>query len=243
MAKWAEELPIVTVPMGNPKSVTLVVPYYNAPIFLAEQITRWQTVPDELWPYLSLIVVDDGSRLPAQTFSLPFRSRLFRIDVDVAWNWLAARNIGAHHADTPWLLLTDIDHVVPHDTLRACVFGQHSEQSIYGFSRREHTGNVIHSHSASFLMARSLFWQIGGYDEALSGVYGTDGAFRKRCEQHAKFKILTDEIIRYEFVHDSSVDLPRKTPEMREARRKRFAAVGVNPVPKTLSFPYHQVTA
>lgn len=242
VGKWSEGLPLVTVPHGEPKAVTLVVPYYNAPVFLDYQVQGWRDVPVDLWPWLSLILVDDGSQQPAPVLDLPFRSRVFRIEVDVPWNWLAARNIGAHYAESPWLLLTDIDHVVPPETLRAAIFGQHDPAVIYGFSRREHTGAAVHSHSASFLMARSLFWRIGGYDEALSGVYGTDGAFRKRCAEFARFKILTDALVRHEYVADSSVDLPRKTDAMREARRKRFASVKPGP-PKTLTFPYHEVTA
>src|SRR6185436_13220201 len=122
---------------------------------------------------LKVIVVDDGS--PSKPLALPddlpCAIRGFRIERDVPWNWLAARNIGAHHAQDGWLLLTDMDHEVPMATLRAVIWSRHDAAVIYAFSRREHTGELLSPHSASFLMHRDLFWRIGGYDERLSGHY------------------------------------------------------------------------
>jgi hypothetical protein len=135
-----------------------------------------------------------------------------------------------------------MDHVVPEQTLRAVLFGQHDPKVVYAFSRREHTGEVIAPHSASFLMTREMFWTIGGYDETLSGVYGTDGLYRKRVAAAANIQILTDELTRYEYVEDSSTrQFPRKTAEMGDAKRRKLRNVG--PTPKVLSFPYHEVTA
>lgn len=240
---WCDGLPVVAMPRGTqPKRVTLIVPYYQCPQFFAYQLQHWRGLPADVQESVSIIVVDDGSPDPAiLPENLPLGIRLFRIDVDVAWNWLAARNIGAHHADHGWLLLTDMDHVVPAETLRTAIYGNLDPAIVYGFSRREHTGEKLNPHSASFLMTKAMFWQIGGYDERLSGVYGTDGAYRKRLTAKARVRILTDELIRHEYVSDSSVTAyERKTEQMREARRRRFASVTSGP-PKVLSFPYHEV--
>jgi hypothetical protein len=251
MALWCRDFPTVTVPKDEtPKRLTLVVPFYQCQRFFERQLRGWLSYPAELLAHLSVIVVDDGSpepvRLPSWVGAVPKSMlsflRLFRIEVDVMWNWLAARNIGAHHAEDGWLLLTDMDHVVPEQTLRAVLFGQHDPKVVYAFSRREHTGEVIAPHSASFLMTREMFWTIGGYDETLSGVYGTDGLYRKRVAAAANIQILTDELTRYEYVEDSSTrQFPRKTAEMGDAKRRKLRNVG--PTPKVLSFPYHEVTA
>lgn len=238
-SNWASGIQVVTAPqVGEPKRVTLVVPYYQNALFLETQAQVWRTYPSEA----SIVLVDDGSPEPAKLPSDLASARLFRIDQDVPWNWLAARNIGAHHASDGWLLLTDMDHVVPLDTMRNVVHGQHDPKVVYGFSRREHTGAEIPPHSASFLMTRDMFWKIGGYDEALSGHYGTDGVYRKEIRKHAKMQILSDVLVRYEYVDDSSTSAyQRKLPTDTAAIQRLVSSRPSTWTPRVLSFPYHEV--
>jgi hypothetical protein len=241
---WAARLPVVTVPQAaQPKPVTFVYPYYDNPLFFATQVARWRAYPPNLCAHVSAIVVDDGSSMPAALPPAPpFPIRLFRIAVDVPWNWLAARNIGAHHAPDGWLLLTDMDHVVPAETLRSLVWGQHDPAVVYAFSRREHTGAAIAPHSASFFLTRRLFWTIGGYDETLSGHYGTDGEFRRRVREYAPIQVLSDALVRHEYVGDSSTSrYRRKDPQDAVAVKRLIAARGAGWRPKVLSFPYVEV--
>lgn len=238
---WASAIPVVTVPVTETaKHVTLVLPYYQNAKFLETQAAVWRTYP----PGVSVVVVDDGSPTPARLpRDIESQVRLFRIEQDIPWNWLAARNIGAHHASDGWLFLTDMDHVVPAETMRSVLYGQHDPKVVYGFSRREHTGEVIPPHSASFLMTRSMFWTIGGYDETLSGHYGTDGLYRKEIRKHAKMQILSDVLIRHEFVADSSTSTyQRKSPVDAAAVKRLVAARPSAWTPRVLSFPYHEVT-
>lgn len=241
---WARHLPIVTVPSGAPKRVTLVLPYYENPVFVLEQQTSWLSWPRDVRLHIRVIIVDDGSPTPIE---VPRYSgialRVFRIGIDLPWNWLAARNIGAHHAEDGWLLLTDMDHLVPPSTIRSVVYGQHDPSVIYAFSRREHTGAVIPPHSASFLMTRELFWVVGGYDETLSGHYGTDGDWRRRCRAVAPFKVLRDALTRFEYVLDSSTRrYARNLPADADAVQRLIHARGPDWRPKILSFPYREVT-
>lgn len=245
MALWCEGCPTVTVARADrPKGVTLIVPYYESPTFFARQVAHWETlqpVAEAVGARFSVVVVDDGS--PAHPAPVPTRPwlRLFRIEPDIPWNWLAARNIGAHHADDGWLLLTDMDHMVPADTLASLLTGAHDPAVVYAFARREHTGVPIHPHSASFFMTRAMFWRIGGYDERLSGVYGTDGLYRRRLAATAPIHILPDVLVRHEYVGDASVTrYERKTPAMRAAKAQRVAAVRSG-APTVLSFPYYEV--
>lgn len=248
--RWCDGLPLATVLPGElPKRVTMVVPYYENPDTLARQFAHWQTFDPALAAHLSVVVVDDGSPdAPAQdvvrTWPTQELVRLFRIEQDIPWNWLAARNIGAHVATTDWLLLTDIDHELPEATLKALVYGAHDPTTVYAFWRRDHTGQVIHAHSASFFMTRSLFWTIGGYDEALSGHYGTDGEYRRRVAQHAPIAVLTNELIRFEHVGDSSTRrYARKKPEDAQAVTRIVSSRSPTWTPRVLSFPYREVTA
>lgn len=253
MGLWCKDYPFVTVERSQvPKHVTLIYPYYEAPQFFAEQLRRWRQMPAiGRLAYVSIIVVDDGSpNHPAdevvQSVGLPVVPglRVFRIHQDVPWNWLAARNIGAHEADHGWLLMTDMDHVVPPETLEAVIYGVHHTDTIYGFSRREHTGAAAMPHANSFLLTREMYWTWGGYDEALSGHYGTNGDAYRRMAKVAKMAILTDVLERHEFVGDSSTtQFARKLPSDAAAVKKLVSMRGSGWRPKVLSFPYAEVAS
>lgn len=243
---WCAHLPTVRVrPAPTPKALTLVLPYYENPGFLRQHLGWWATFPAHLRAQLSVIVVDDGSPdAPAESVlaeaSIPIALRLFRVDVDVRWNWLAARNIGAHHAPEGWLLLTDMDHVCPQTTAEALVSGAHDPGTIYGFSRIESTGTPIAPHPNSWFLTREMFWTAGGYDETLSGYYGTDGEWRRRLAHTAPMAILEDRLIRHEFEGDASTRrYARKQPEDAMVRRL-IAARRPGWFPRTLLFPYRE---
>jgi hypothetical protein len=246
-----DNAPIVKVPLGAvPKSFTLIMPYYENPDFFRKQIGFWRGLPEDLRQYMHCIIVDDGSPgHPAEQIVLEeFRwdrpiadFQLFRIEVDVRWNWLAARNIGAVHASMVWVMLTDMDHVLTAEVLKTLVYGQHDLNVIYRFSRREHSGEKIHPHPNSWFMTKAMFWKIGGYDERMSGYYGSDGYYRRRCAETAPIRIMADELVRYEKLGDSStVKYLRKQPE--DAKLKEIVrAFPKGSKPKILSFRYHKV--
>jgi hypothetical protein len=242
---WCEGFPTVSLPASEiPTPLTLILPYYQNPDFLRTQVEGWRNYGEVLRRYLSVIVVDDGSPVPATLpSSLPVSVRLFRIEVDLRWNWLAARNIGASHAQDGWLLLTDMDHVLPEATLRAIVYGRPDPHVVYAFARQEHTGQAIGPHSASFLMTKAMFWKIGGYDERLSGHYGTDGSYRRRLAKVAPIHLLKQSLIRYEYQGDSSTtNYKRKQPEDAAVARL-IAGFPRGSKPTHLTYPYHEVVA
>jgi hypothetical protein len=136
--------------------------------------------------------------------------------------------------------LTDMDHVLPLQTLLGVLWGEHDEHVIYRFSRQEHTGQVIHPHPNSFFMTKEMFWRIGGYDETFSGRYGSDGEYRRRCAATAPIRIMTDHLVRYEYVEDSSTTHYLRK-QLGDGIKDLVAKRGKNWKPKTLSFPYHEV--
>lgn len=246
-APGCDDAPVVKIPrVKTPKSFTLIMPYYENPVTLAAHVRRWEGWPPELRERIEGIVVDDGSPgHPAsrvlQGIWQPFPLRLFRINADVRWNWLAARNLAFDRAGAGWCLVTDIDHAVPVETVAALISGGHDPEVIYRFSRAEHSGHSIPPHPNSWFLTKEMFWRTGGYDEALSGYYGTDGEYRRRAARTAPVRILADRLVREEHVRDSStVRYLRKQPEDR-AVQGIVAARGKNWTPKVLSFPWHEV--
>lgn len=247
IAGW-DDAPVAKIRTAfEPKSFTLTVPYYENADFLAKQIENWIAWPSPLRPFVSIIIVDDGSpQKPARDVlcnaALPFPIALYRIGVDVRWNWLAARNIAMHHAPEGWCLGTDMDHVVTSGLAEALVWGQHDPSVIYRFSRREHTGEIIHPHPNSFFMTKEIFWKFGGYDERLSGLYGSDGDARRRWVKTAPVLTLPDSLVRYEKIGDSSTrSYGRKEPKD-AAVAEVIAARTKDWKPLVLSFPYREIS-
>ena len=245
-APWCAGYPVVDPGRTDTqKPITLILPYYENPVFLNDQLKHLATLSAG---NLSVIVVDDGSpKYPAKdTYGNGINStpwlRIFRIEQDIRWNWLAARNIGVKEAQTEWILLTDMDHVLPLPTFISCVWGNHDPKVVYGFSREEHTGQKLAPHPNSWFLTKELFWQIGGYDESFSGYYGTDGEWRRRILQYAPIHILTDKLVRHEYQQDSSTTHYKRKQPQDVAVSRIIKARKPGWKPKVLSFPYTEVT-
>jgi hypothetical protein len=176
------------------------MPYYMNPGMLQRQQAQWRAFPDELKARLHVIVVDDGSPTGrASTVVEPSgvaSFRLFRTLVDVRWNWLFCRNLGVDQASTDWLLMTDIDHLLPVETLRRIVAGPLDPTYVYRFKRVDAPDLTDYKpHPNTWLMTKAFFNRIGGYDERFSGYYGTDGEFRDRVEARARAVVLLPEVM------------------------------------------------
>jgi hypothetical protein len=101
-------------------------------------------------------------------------------------------------------------------------------------------------HPNSWLMLRSLYDKIGGYDERFAGYYGTDADFRDRLAAIAEIKQVKEALIRYPrtLIHDASTTTYlRKQPEDRDAiaRIKRERAQEEDPSPRRFTFEYNRV--
>lgn len=194
------------------RQITLVLPYYDNPGILREQQRTWSTYRHKLKGCLNVIVVDDGSpRWPAlaaveETGIASFR--LYRLGVDRRWNWLACRNLGVAEAKTDWVILTDIDHVLPAETLEAVAHEPLDPETVYRFSRVDAPHLTPYKpHPNSWLLTRAMYDTIGGYDERFSGFYGTDADFRERVQTTARAIVMrSDVLIRYprEVIPDAS---------------------------------------
>jgi len=183
----------------KPPWITFVYAYYDNPTMLLRQQEEWLSYPDSVLKRLEIIITDDCSTNHPITEVFPLSSKLnirvFRITKKVQWNWLACRNIGAHCAQGTWLLLTDMDHMLQKKHADQ-LFGAMKKdrlpsKCVYLFTRVDAPDNVVvKNHNDSFLMKKDLFWKIGGYDEELSGNYGTSGTYRRRA-----FKVAGDHTV------------------------------------------------
>lgn len=209
---------------------TLVMAYYENAGMLAEHSRAWAKLPDDIAENLNVIVVDDGSpTAPAEAAAKSSHSsgwagvasfQIWRMGVDVRWNQDACRNVGVREAPTPWVLLTDMDHLVPEATWRRLMLGKLKKRRVYRFGRVTAPEMTPYKyHPNSWALTRDLYWQAGGYDETLAGNYGTDGDFLNRIRRTADIEDLSEVLIRYprELIPDASTTtLERKRPADKE---------------------------
>jgi hypothetical protein len=232
------------------RHITLCMAYYLNAGMLRAQYTRLQSLPDSLRRYVSFSLVDDGSPSdPAWLEPVGYRAVLHRITVDVRWNQDAARNLAVNFAPGPWVLLTDMDHLVPRVTWERLILGDLDARTVYRLGRVNYPGGDPYKpHPNTWLMTRHMFDTIGGYDERFAGYYGTDADFAERVKRYACVEFLPEVVERVprEIIADASTTTyERKTPQDREniAAIKRRRSLEPPPVrPLRHLFPFERVS-
>jgi len=227
--------------------LTLTFPFYDNPLMLEHQLKVIIGYPEDIRSKLELIVTDDCSpKHPLVVPSLNLKSRFFRTGIDALWNWQFCRNLAAAKASGDWLLMTDIDHVVPVETMEYLVYGNFDPKAVYTFSRMQYPDMKPNPpHKNSWFLTKKAFWEIGGHDERFVGTYGNDGEFEKRIQPAGFMKRnLAANIIRFAgVVPDARCNLPRQSPEntrMVEAIMKMRNEVP-DWKPWVLTFPYAEI--
>lgn len=237
--------------------LTLILPYYENGQMFQEQQRVWRALHRKLAASLHVIVVDDGSPTnPAIEFlhadtpkALP-SFRMYRTAVDVRWNWLFCRNLGAEEAQTEWLVMTDMDHVIPETTWGALMKARLDKLNAYRLQRVDAPDMTpVDPHPNTWVMTRHMFIErVGGYDERFSGIYGSDGEFHGRVSLWAREVIVLGcHAIRYSpaLIPDASTKAyTRKEASDHEAKvaiRAELKSLGSERRPKRLTFAWSQV--
>lgn len=136
------------------------------------------------------VLVDDHSHEPIDTkrFEGIEGLRVFCIVEDVRWNMPAARNIGVHEALCGKILLMDIDHIVDPSLVDVLLDDAEglSPGEIGSFPRMKRANGgwkQVDPHINSFMLHKSDFLAMGGYEEQFSGNYGHEDKFFKVCSR------------------------------------------------------------
>lgn len=225
-------------------AVTLILPFYQQPLILQRQLAELNQYP----PAVQVIIVDDGSPVPAEpviraqaSAALLAHLRLYRVLVDVPWARGTARNLGAVEASTAWILQTDIDHVLPASCVPALLAFAGDPATWYRFSRyrrgradetrqkdalpRDCDFGLIAPHQDSYLIHRELFLRFP-YDEDYNGCLGGGTPFLHRLLSHAPVALLPEPICLQVYtrhvIADASIQgLSRDTAEYTRRRREK----------------------
>lgn len=175
--------------------ISLIFPYYKNSKMLEYQMNVWREYPASVKENLEIIIVDDGSpiglraeeviKASVEKFGhLDFDFSLFRILIDIPWNECGAKNLGVSHASNPWLLISDIDHIVTSQLLEHIQNVSLDRKLIYGFTRKHReSGEVNKPHQETILVSIGKFTQVGWYDESYCGHYAfCAGEFIRRLD-------------------------------------------------------------
>ncbi len=188
--------------------LSIVIPVLNSHEVVRRQLLHFERM--KLPRDTELIIVDDGSDPPLECDNRA-NCRIHRTNDTRPWTWALARNAGAREAQGEYLLMFDVDHIVPAEAIKFIrgfdglkvqfqrEFGILDENGILRQDRttlRQYglppgAGLRLGPLPNNFAMKRSLFWELGGYREDLvekSYPQGEDRAFRSAWrtyeEQH-----------------------------------------------------------
>lgn len=232
------------------RQLTLILPYYENPLMLMHQYNYIASLPLKLRENIHVIIVDDGSSakpaFPPKIKLGVAKVELYRILVDIRWNWLAARNLAMSKISTEWALLTDIDHLVSPEAFLRIIKSELDRDSVYQFRRVVAPYNIpINPHPNSWFLTQTMFDGVGGYDERFSGLYGTDGEFIKRIKHKAKDVIILAEsliVIKNNLIPDASTTLySRKQVKDYKGVSRVKKLIQMSPTPHRLTFPWEKV--
>lgn len=156
-----------------------------------------------------IIILDDGSKPALEVDVTPENFSLIPTNDFRPWSQPCARNFGAEHAKGEYVLMTDIDHILSREAIEAVrnfdgdkmCFPRHwailddngricQETEVlfeYGLDKDLYEQRGLHGghHANTFAMKRSIYLELGGYDEKFCGKYGGDDTnFSRRYGKH-----------------------------------------------------------
>jgi len=160
--------------------LTLVMAVYGQPLMLLEQIKTIMHLSEMVWAHLHVVIVDDHGTPPVDPLlvynldRLCKSAKLFRVDKDIPWNQMGARNLGMQHS-SGWCLMVDPDMVFDDPTLRRML--EAAEKLTRGHVvkyalKHKNSGKLDMTSPNTWLLHRDDFFAVGGYDEDFAGNKG-----------------------------------------------------------------------
>lgn len=160
--------------------LTLIMAVYGQPLMLREQFLAITAYPQHVREQLRVIVVDDCGTPPVEVGTIAALAQvvkeawLYRVDKDIPWNQMGARNLAMQHAGGVCLLI-DPDMVFDGKTMERMI--EAAKKLARGHVvkwglRHVNSGKVDMTSPNTWMIHRGDFFAVGGYDEDYAGNKG-----------------------------------------------------------------------
>src|SRR5690606_35034604 len=127
-------------------------------------LEKYAEYPSGILDRIHFVIVDDGSPIPYDIPDVDLNLTWLKITEDIPWNNPGARNLGVTYAKSDKIVLTDIDHEFPIETLQHMLERGECGRFFFKFRRLYQGAFLKHSHPNIFLMSRGRFMRLWGYD-------------------------------------------------------------------------------
>jgi len=178
-----------------PNELTLSIPYYNASDLIPIQLECWNSYSSEVKKKLKIVLVDDCSKNEQKLVNIfpkvsDLDIEMYEVLDDLSWNDGGASNLSVFVAKTEWVVRTDMDYIIPNNTMEYLLNNTFDSHAYYTMEAKYfHNKQIIDIHPSTFLITKKLFFEAGAYDEDFTGNHGyTDINFRNRLDKISKNK-------------------------------------------------------
>lgn len=178
--------------------LAIIFACYGQPKMMRKQEETWASWPIELAKRTEILVVDDCGD-PAYEVSEDLEEdicnlRIYRVDKNIPWNQMGARNLGQKEAEAPWRLMLDPDMLLTAPNLARILEmypkfrqGTHYKPKLQPCKQPYGSPNlyIVHEHD---------FWKAGGYNEDFAGAKGYSDVVLHRTLAALSRRVLLDKI-------------------------------------------------
>lgn len=161
--------------------LTIMFNHHREPNSLDFILNKWQKAGNQ--QKIKILICDTGPEDDPIDLDIvrkyPMNIDIFRIDNYLPFNQPTGKNIMVDNCETEWIFMTDPDRFFTKESLDK-IFEMELDPSVcYDFDDlwwdpETNTSLGISEHPNTFLITKSLFNQVGGYNEYFSGNYGCD---------------------------------------------------------------------
>lgn len=155
--------------------LSIVWSWYGQRQVMEVHWNRLRALDDRIARAVELVLVDDGHPVPLEVpadILERFAHQVIRLDRDVPWNQMTARNIGCHHARGRVLLLLDPDMVPQSFGKFWYTTGDMEDRTVIRFCLRSPDGKVNTTSPNTWLVPKAVWDEVGGYNETYQGHKG-----------------------------------------------------------------------
>lgn len=189
--------------------LSYVAPFYfdkKDASLLFDLLKRYESYSDDILDVIQFVIVDDASPIEYEIPTFNLNILWIKVLDNIQWNNPGARNLGVVCAKSDKVLISDIDHEFPEETLRAIIHLKECGRKFFRIRRKNYDGSALGAHPNTFVMSRARFLRLYGYDEEFCGNYGCDDTTFVRWQKYngTKFGYLPSKY----YCHVRDKDVP-----------------------------------